>query len=65
MIRVNDTCIGCSMCADVAKTIFKVDGLSKVIKQPETPEEETACIQAIDMCPVKAISDEPSMEIAA
>jgi len=65
MVSVNDACIGCGVCADVANTIFKIDGLSKVIKQPETPEEQTACIQAEQMCPVQAISNEPSMKMAA
>ncbi|MEI6673020.1 MAG: ferredoxin [bacterium] len=57
MIQVNDTCIGCGVCESIAKTIFKVDGVSKVIKQPETPEEQTAAEQSIEMCPVHAISD--------
>jgi len=65
MIHVNDTCIGCGVCGEMAKTIFKVEGVSRVIKQPETPEEKTACQQAIEMCPVHAISDEESMKIAA
>ncbi|MEI6119204.1 MAG: ferredoxin [bacterium] len=65
MIQVNDTCIGCGVCGEMAKTIFKVEGVSKVIKQPETPEENAECQQAIDMCPVKAISNEESMKMAA
>jgi ferredoxin len=64
MVNVNDSCIWCGVCASVAGTIFKVDGLSTVIKQPETPEEQAQCIQAEDMCPVKAISNEP-MKMAA
>jgi len=38
--------------------------VSKVIKQPDTPEEQIACDQAEQMCPVKAISNEP-MKMAA
>jgi ferredoxin len=42
-----------------APTIFKVEGVpAKVVKQPETPEEQSACTTAIENCPVKAISDE-------
>ena len=65
MISVNDKCIGCGVCESLAKTIFKVDGVSKVIKQPETPEEQAACEQAINVCPVQAISDEAPMKMAA
>ena len=59
MVNVNNDCIWCGVCESVAKTIFKVDGVSKVIKQPDTPEEQIACDQAEQMCPVKAISNEP------
>ncbi len=65
MINVNETCIGCGVCEGIAKDNFKVEGLSKVIKQPETPEENTACEQAIEMCPVHAISNEEPMKMAA
>lgn len=55
MVKVNEKCIGCGVCESIAKTIFKIDGISKVIKQPETPEEITACEQAKSACPVAAI----------
>jgi len=65
MVSVNDNCIWCGVCESVAKTIFKIEGgMSKVIKQPDTSEEQTACIQAEEMCPAKAISNEP-MKMAA
>jgi len=25
MVKVNDTCVGCGVCASIAKTIFKVE----------------------------------------
>ena len=59
MVNVNNDCIWCGVCESVAKTIFKVDGVSKVIKQPETSEEQIASDQAEQMCPVQAISNEP------
>jgi ferredoxin len=57
MVKINDTCIGCGMCGMTAPTIFKVEGVpATVIKQPETPEENTQVEQAIESCPTKAIS---------
>jgi ferredoxin len=46
------------MCQSISDVIFKVEGVAKVIKQPETPEEEKLCEQAIESCPVRAISNE-------
>ena len=57
MVKVNDTCIGCGVCASIAPIIFKVEGApATVIKQPETPEENTQVEQAIASCPMKSIS---------
>ncbi len=56
MVSVNDKCIGCGMCALIAPTIFKVEGIpAQVIKQPETDEEKTLSEQAKNSCPVDAI----------
>lgn len=66
MIQINDTCIGCGVCAATAPTIFKVEGVpATVIKQPENPEEVAAAEQAIASCPVQAISNEEEMKMAA
>lgn len=65
MVQVNDHCIGCGVCGTIAPTIFKVDGIATVIKQPETPEEHAAVEQAIASCPATAISYEEETKIAA
>ncbi len=55
-VSVNDKCIWCGVCAATAPAIFKVDGVpATVIKQPETPEEQSAYEQAKSSCPVGAI----------
>ena len=57
---VNHECIVCSMCADAAPDYFRLgddeDG-NIVYRQPETPEEVAACRDALDGCPVEAITD--------
>lgn len=59
MVKINDTCIGCGVCGMMAPTIFKVKDIpATVIKQPETPEENIQVDQAIESCPMKAISKE-------
>ena len=56
MVKVNDTCVGCGVCASIAKTIFKVEWVpATVIKQPETDEEKDLCEQAKKSCPMWAI----------
>ncbi len=61
MVSINSNCIGCGTCAAIAPTIFKVEGIpAEVIKEPATAEEQTLTQQAIEMCPVQAISDTPA-----
>jgi len=50
------TCIGCGLCAEVAPHTFELDSelLSRVINPGGDPEE--AVQEAIDGCPVAAIS---------
>ncbi len=58
---VDQTCIACDSCALAAPTNFKLhedNGHAFVIKQPTTPEEEKACKQALEGCPVEAIGEE-------
>lgn len=50
-------CIGCGLCASIAGDYFYIDektGKAKVRKQPE--KEEKDVLQAIESCPVEAIS---------
>jgi len=56
MVKVNEKCIGCGVCASIAPEIFKVEGIpATVIKQPETLEEKDAVEQATKSCPMGAI----------
>ena len=49
------------MCRDTSPTNFTrqdENGYSFVYKQPETPEEERLCEEAMMACPVEAIGDD-------
>ncbi|MGD8266615.1 MAG: ferredoxin [Desulfobacterales bacterium] len=55
---VNDACIGCNICAEIAPQNFRFNheqGCDYVCKQPDTEEEEHLCEEAMDICPVNAI----------
>ena len=55
---VDDQCIDCDLCRQTAPMNFTRDeerGHSFVFKQPETPEEEAQCQEAMQNCPVEAI----------
>jgi ferredoxin len=57
---VDDTCIDCDACREMAPANFvrsEDEGYSYVSKQPETPEEEEQCRDALEGCPVEAIGD--------
>ena len=57
---VDEECIDCDLCIEVAPTCFGRDeegGHSYVFKQPENNEEEEFCKEAMDGCPVEAIGD--------
>lgn len=62
---VDQSCIACDACCLTAPQNFKmheIEGHAYVAKQPETPEEEALCQQALEGCPVEAIgkTDEAS-----
>lgn len=62
---VDKNCIDCDVCRDLAEANFTRDddgGYSYVYKQPETPEEEVLCQEALEVCPVEAIGND-SQEI--
>ena len=51
-------CIGCELCADTCPEVFRMmdDGLSHVIVET-IPAEQYDCVQeAVEICPVEAIS---------
>lgn len=57
---VDNQCIDCDLCRETAPnnfTRFDDAGFSYVFKQPSSPEEESACKEAKEGCPVEAIGD--------
>ncbi len=58
-VKVDEnTCIGCGLCTGIAEGVFEMqDGVSKVIAQPDASHEADAK-NAIESCPVNAISEE-------
>ncbi|MCC6137198.1 MAG: ferredoxin [Bdellovibrionaceae bacterium] len=55
---VDRTCIACDACCITAPQHFKMledDGHAFVTKQPNTPEEEELCKEAMEGCPVESI----------
>ncbi len=63
---VDEDCIGCRLCEERAPENLEVPSgasTARVIKQPETPEEEEACIEASEFCPLGGLranqADEP------
>ena len=66
MIHVNkDACIACGLCFGTHPEYFAFgsDGKAEAIKQPTTDEERTIVEEAIDNCPVGAVSDEKIIEM--
>jgi ferredoxin len=60
---VDKECILCSLCVDVAPASFKesAEGDHDVVfKQPATPEELDAALDAMKQCPVNAIGNDGS-----
>jgi ferredoxin len=57
---VDQSCIACDACVLSAPNNFKMhdeDGHAYVANQPQNAEEEAACKEAMDGCPVEAIGD--------
>ncbi len=57
---VDNQCIDCDLCRETAPNNFTRwddGGYSYVFKQPSTPEEEAACKEAMEGCPVEAIGN--------
>jgi len=55
---VDSECIDCDACREAAPDNFTrhgEEGYSYVYKQPENEEEEQACVEAMEGCPVDAI----------
>ncbi len=55
---VEDDCIGCGLCSNRAPENLEIPtgtALARVFKQPESSEEEEACLEARDYCPMGGI----------
>src|SRR5438046_9046247 len=64
---VDDQCIDCDLCRETAPANYKRNddgGHSFVYKQPETPEEEALCKEAMEGCPVEAIGNDGAQSVA-
>lgn len=58
---VDEQCIDCDACRDVAPGFFKRsddNGYSYVYNQPTTEEEIELCTAALEDCPVEAIGND-------
>jgi ferredoxin len=58
---VDDQCIDCDLCRETAPANFRRNDEgdhSYVYKQPESPEEEALCKEAMEGCPVEAIGND-------
>jgi ferredoxin len=64
---VDDQCIDCDLCRETAPASFKRNddgGHTYVYKQPETPEEQALCKEAMEGCPVEAIGNDGAIILA-
>jgi ferredoxin len=60
---VDSQCIDCDVCRVTAPANFQRSeekGYSYVFRQPESPEENAQCQEAMDSCPVEAIGSDGS-----
>ena len=58
---VDKSCIYCDLCVEIAPKNFKEInemGWAAVFKQPENPEEEKACKDAMESCPTDSIGND-------
>ena len=58
---VDVTCIDCDLCRETAPGNFtrqEAEGYSYVSAQPEGADQESACLAAMEECPVEAIGIE-------
>jgi len=56
---VEEDCIGCGLCAERAPENLQVaddNRSARIIRQPENCDEEQACLDACDYCPMGALA---------
>lgn len=53
-----DLCIGCGLCEDICPEVFRIadDGVAYVLDENPPPEEYPDIQDAVESCPVTAIS---------
>jgi len=57
---IDDDCIGCGLCSERAPENMEIPNgtaIAQVFKQPENSEEEEACLEALDYCPMGGIHE--------
>lgn len=60
---VDNTCIGCGLCCDIASDYFVEDGSMMYVKQqPLTSADVALCEEALGSCPVEAIGNDGDTE---
>jgi len=54
-----EVCTGCSLCAETCPDVFEMDGATAKVKGDVVPANaEESCRDAMENCPVEAISIE-------
>lgn len=55
-LSVNDSCIGCGLCAKIAPDYFVMkDKKAEVIKQPDASDNNSSVQESVSKCPVSSI----------
>ena len=52
-----ETCIGCGLCETICPAVFVMKGsVAEVITESVPPQAEMTCREAVESCPVAAIT---------
>lgn len=52
-----ETCIGCGLCETICPAVFVLkESVAEVMADPVPPPAECACREAVESCPVAAIT---------